>query len=70
VIDMTIRDMQADVFTLIKLCLTLDEIKQRWMVSARHRDEAASVSSTSTNFSELLKGSSAGRCGIQHLGCT
>src|SRR6266436_2848757 len=35
--------LSVDVFTLIKLTLTIDEIKQGWMVSARHRDEASRV---------------------------
>ncbi len=46
--------LSVDVFTLIKLRLTLDEIKQGWMVSARHRDEASRVSSISKDLSEVV----------------
>jgi transcriptional regulator with XRE-family HTH domain len=46
--------LSVDVFTLIKLALTLDEIKQGWIVSARHRDEASRVSSISTDLSEVV----------------
>jgi hypothetical protein len=40
--------LSADVFMLIRLNLTIDEIKQGWMISAKHRDEASRVSSIST----------------------
>lgn len=46
--------LSVDVFTLIKLALTIDEIKQGWMVSARHRDEASRVNSISTDLSEVV----------------
>lgn len=45
--------LSVDVLTLIKLNLTLEEIKQGWLVSARHRDEASRVSSVSTDLSEI-----------------
>jgi transcriptional regulator with XRE-family HTH domain len=46
--------LSVDVFMLIKLDLTIDEIKQGWMVSARHRDEASRVNSISTALSEVV----------------
>ena len=46
--------LSVDVLTLIRLHLTLEEIKQGWMVSARHRDEASRVSSISTDLSEVV----------------
>lgn len=47
--------LSVDVFMLIKLKLTVDEIKQGWMVSARHRDEASRVSSVSTDLTEVIE---------------
>jgi hypothetical protein len=44
--------LSADVFLLIRLNLTVDESKQGWMVSAKHRDEASRVNSISTDLSE------------------
>jgi transcriptional regulator with XRE-family HTH domain len=46
--------LSADVFMLIRLDLTIDEIKQGWMVSAKHRDEASRVNSISTDLSEVV----------------
>ncbi len=46
--------LSVDVFMLIKLNLTVDEIKQGWMISARHRDEASKVGSISVNLSEVV----------------
>lgn len=46
--------LSADVFILIRLSLTLDEIKQGWLVSARHREEASRLNSISTNLSEVV----------------
>src|SRR6266700_2004120 len=46
--------LSADVFMLIRLDLTIDEIKQGWMISAKHRDEASRVSSISTDLSEVV----------------
>jgi hypothetical protein len=46
--------LSVDVFVLIKLTLTMDEIKQGWMVSARHRDEASRVNSVSTDLPEVV----------------
>jgi hypothetical protein len=42
--------LSVDVFVLIRLMLTMDEIKQGWMVSARHRDEASRINSISTDL--------------------
>jgi hypothetical protein len=47
--------LSADVFVLIRLGLTIDEIKQGWMVSARHRDEASRINSISTELSEVVE---------------
>ncbi|HEY1349832.1 MAG TPA: hypothetical protein VGF67_09430 [Ktedonobacteraceae bacterium] len=46
--------LSADVFMLIRLDLTIDEIKQGWMISAKHRDEASRVNSISTDLSEVV----------------
>lgn len=46
--------LSVDVFTLIKLHLTTEELKQGWMVRARHRDEASRVSSISTELPEVI----------------
>ncbi len=46
--------LSVDVFTLIKLHLTMEEIKQGWMVSARHRDEASRMNSMSIDLSEVV----------------
>ena len=44
----------VDVFMLIHVHLTLEEIQHGWMVSARHRDEASRVSSVPTGLSEIV----------------
>lgn len=47
--------LSVDVFILMKLHLTFEEVKQNWIVRARHRDEASRVNSISTDLSEVLK---------------
>jgi hypothetical protein len=46
--------LSVDVFMLIRLALTVDEIKQGWMLSAKHRDEASRINSISTDLSEVV----------------
>ncbi|HJT55425.1 MAG TPA: helix-turn-helix transcriptional regulator, partial [Ktedonobacteraceae bacterium] len=46
--------LSVDVFMLIKLALTIDEIKQGWLLTARHRDEASRINSISTDLSEVV----------------
>jgi transcriptional regulator with XRE-family HTH domain len=46
--------LSVDVITLIKLNLTAEEIKQGWLLRARHRDEASRVSSISTELPVVI----------------
>lgn len=46
--------LSVDVFVLIRLHLTLEEIKRGWMGSARHRDEASRITSVSIHLSEVV----------------
>ena len=46
--------LSVDAITLIRLNLTAEEIKQRWLIKARHREEAARFASMPTDLTSVL----------------
>lgn len=46
--------LSVDVITLLKLHSTAEEIKQRWILHARHREEASRLSFVSTELSNVV----------------
>jgi Helix-turn-helix domain len=46
--------LSVDVITLIKLNLTSEEIKQRWLLKARHREEAGRFATISDDLSNVI----------------
>ncbi|HVB75779.1 MAG TPA: helix-turn-helix transcriptional regulator [Ktedonobacteraceae bacterium] len=46
--------LSVDAITLIRLNLTAEEIKQRWLIKARHREEAARFATISNDLTSVL----------------
>lgn len=47
--------LSVDVITLIKLNLAAEEIKQRWLLKARHREEASQFATISTDLASVVE---------------
>ena len=46
--------LSVDVITLVKVDLDAEEIKQNWLLRARHRDEASKFGLVSTNLIDVV----------------
>jgi len=46
--------LSVDIITLIKLKLTTKEVKQSWLLRARHREEASRFATISTELNSVL----------------
>jgi transcriptional regulator with XRE-family HTH domain len=47
--------LSVDVITLVKVNLDAEEIKQNWMLRARHRDEASKLSLVATRLEDVVE---------------
>ncbi len=47
--------LSVDVITLIKVNLEAEEIRQNWLLRARHRDEASKFGLVSTKLEDLIE---------------
>ena len=46
--------LSVDVITLVKVDLDAEEIKQNWLLRARHRDEASKFGLVSTKLADVV----------------